>query len=364
MGAARGVAAQADTPSLGVPFRIEQDETGRDDARAPIQGAEGDRAQDARHGKGGLMRARLRNIRWEAEGVNSYCLEPPPGEHFPAFEAGAHIDVQLAAGLARSYSLVNDPIERDRYEIAVQHAMDSRGGSRHIHEIWRVGQILEISAPKNNFPLEEAAAHTVMIAGGIGVTPMLSMIARLERLGRSWALHYVCSSQARAAYVDRVSSYESAEVAFRNDPGAVRLDMQAIIAGASLDTHLYCCGPLGMLETFEALTASRPAGFVHREYFSADTVVATEGGYRLDLQRSGKTVLVQPGETMLDALLAAGVNVGFACAEGVCGTCEVRVLEGIPDHRDQFLTEDEKAKNNAVMVCCSGSKTATLVLDL
>ena len=137
------------------------------------------------------MRARLKNIRWEAEGINSYILEPVDGGLMPAFEPGAHVDVQLSPGLARSYSLVNDPAIRGYYEIAVHHAIDSRGGSRHIHEQWRVGQILDISDPKNNFPMVEDASHTVMIAGGIGITPMLPMIARLEKLGRSWELHYL-----------------------------------------------------------------------------------------------------------------------------------------------------------------------------
>lgn len=310
------------------------------------------------------MKVRIKKIEWEAEGINSYFLTPLAGETLPPFEPGAHIDVVLKPGLTRSYSLVNSPKDCDQYEIAVHHAIDGRGGSRHIHEVWRVGEIIEISEPKNNFPMVEDADHTVLIAGGIGVTPMLPMIARLEELGRSWELHYVAAAPERAAYVDRISSYPQAEVAFDGVAGGQMLDLSAISAAAPDNAHLYCCGPAGMLDAFVALNKGRPSSNVHIEYFSAETEVATDGGYSLELTRSGKTVQVGEGETMLDALLAAGVDIGFACSEGVCGTCQVKVLSGVPDHRDHFLTDEEKAANSAVMVCCSGSNSAKLVLDI
>jgi vanillate O-demethylase ferredoxin subunit len=311
-----------------------------------------------------LMKARIRAIRWEAEGINAYLLEPLAGELFPTFTAGAHINVQLAPGLSRSYSLANDPAERNRYEIAVQHALAGRGGSRHIHENWRVGQVVEISEPRNNFPLNENASRTILIAGGIGITPMLSMIARLEALGRPWELHYVARRRELAGYIDLVDRYLPVEVVFDGEPGGQSLDMQGIIASAPPDAHIYCCGPSGMLKTFEVMTASRPPGTAHVEYFSADAEIASDGGYVIELRRSGKTVEVQAGETMLDALLSAGVEVGFACSEGVCGSCRVGVLDGVPDHRDYFLTSEEKTANRSVMVCCSGSRTPKLVLDL
>lgn len=310
------------------------------------------------------MRAFIRAIRWEAEGINSYILEPVGGGLFPAFDPGAHIDVQLKPGLSRSYSLVNDPAIRSYYEIAVHHAIDGRGGSRHIHQEWRVGETVEISEPKNNFPMVEDAPHTVLIAGGIGVTPMLAMIARLDKLGRSWELHYVAASPERAAYVDRLANRKEVRIAYDGVSGGQRLDLVEICAAAPADAHLYCCGPSGMLDAFIATNAARPKSHAHIEHFSADTELATEGGYTLELARSGKMVAVAEGETMLDALLAAGVDVGFACAEGVCGTCEVKVLEGVPDHRDHFLSDAEKAANRSIMVCCSGSKTASLVLDI
>jgi vanillate O-demethylase ferredoxin subunit len=310
------------------------------------------------------MQARIRAIRWEAEDILAFTLEPIAGGLMPQFGPGAHIDVTLAPGLIRSYSLVNDPALRGSYEIAVHQSPTSRGGSSHIHQAWRAGQIVDISEPKNNFPMVEDASHTVLIAGGIGITPMLPMIARLNRLGRAWELHYVAASPDRAAYVEHLEAHDGVVIAFDGVPGGQRLDLKAICDAAPADAHLYCCGPSGMLDAFVAINADRPKDHVHIEYFSADTDAATEGGYTLELARSGKTVVVEEGETMLDALLTAGADVSFACAEGVCGTCEVKVLDGIPDHRDHFLSDADKAANRSIMVCCSGAKSSKLVLDL
>lgn len=310
------------------------------------------------------MQVRLKAIRWEAEDILSFILEPLGGGLMLPFDPGAHIDVHLAPGLTRSYSLVNDPAVRGHYEIAVHLSPTSRGGSRHIHERWRAGDIIEISAPKNNFPMVEDAVHTVLIAGGIGVTPMLPMIARLSRLKRSWELHYVAATPERAAYVQHLEGYDGVTVAFDGVPGGQRLDLKAISDAAPEGAHLYCCGPTGMLDAFVAVNAGKPKDHVHIEYFSAETEVATEGGYTLELARSGKTIEVVEGETMLDALLAAGVDIGFACGEGVCGTCEVKILEGIADHRDHFLSDEDKAANTSIMVCCSGVKSPRMVLDI
>ena len=310
------------------------------------------------------MRVRLRSTRWEAEGICSYVLEPLSGEHLPPFTAGAHLDVALGDGLSRSYSLCNDPAERDRYELGVQLAPDSRGGSRHVHRAWRAGDVLDISAPRTDFPLAEDAAATVLIAGGIGITPMLSMIARLEALGRVWTLHYVARNRGVAGFLDRLAHFPQAHVTFDQEAGGASLDLAAIVAAAPAAAHLYCCGPAGMLRAFAALTAGRPAGHAHVEYFTATEAPATAGGYELELRRSGRRVPVAPGQRMLEALLAAGVNISYSCSEGICGTCETRVLAGTPDHRDDYLTDAEKAANGSVMPCCSGALSPVLVLDL
>jgi vanillate O-demethylase ferredoxin subunit len=312
----------------------------------------------------GHLQVRIRNIHLEGERINSYVLEPLPGERLPPFEPGAHIDVMIAPGLIRSYSLASNPDEQRFYEIAVHHTSDSRGGSRLIHGTWRVGDIIEIAGIKNNFPLVEDAAETVLIAGGIGVTPMLPMIARLQKLGRRWRLHYVAASPERAAYVERLSGFPHVTVSFDGVEGGRRLDLKSICETAADNAHLYCCGPTGMLDAFVECTRSRPSGHAHIEYFAAETEFAKDGGYTVELARTGRELAVNKGETILDSLLAAGIDVGFACAEGVCGSCQVGVLDGIPDHRDHFLTDQEKEANKVIMVCCSGSRSRTLVLDL
>lgn len=309
------------------------------------------------------MQARIRSVRWEADHILGFRLEPLRGARFPAFTAGAHVEVTLQPDLKRSYSLLNDPSDQDGYEIGVQLDPESRGGSQHIHEHWRPGQVIEVSEPRNLFPLKEDARHSILIAGGIGVTPMLAMMARLEALGRSWEMHYAVRSRNRAAFLERLEGRDNVFITIDDEPDTPRLDLPRLIASVPAESHVYCCGPGGMLNAFREHAG--PLGErMHFEYFSADTNVAVEGGYTLQLRRSARVIPVAAGETMLDALLAAGVEVGFACYEGVCGSCRVQVVEGVPDHRDHFLTQDEKDANNAVMACCSGARTPSLTLDL
>jgi ferredoxin-NADP reductase len=309
------------------------------------------------------MLARIRTIRWEADHVLGFRLEPLRGAHFPAFTAGAHVEVTLRPGLKRSYSLLNDPAEQDVYEIGVQLDPESRGGSQHIHEHWRPGQVIELSEPRNLFPLKEDARHSILIAGGIGVTPVLSMMARLESLGRSWEMHYAVRSRNRAAFLERLERRPNVQVTIGDELDTPRLDLKALIACAPADSHVYCCGPGRMLTAFREHGGALGER-MHFEYFSADAEIACDGGYTLALKRSGRAIEVAVGETMLDALLGAGVDVGFACFEGVCGSCRVSVIEGVPDHRDQFLTQAEKDANDTVMACCSGARTPSLTLDL
>ena len=309
------------------------------------------------------MQLRIRSARWEADHILGFRFEPLRGEKLPAFSAGSHIEVTLQPGLKRSYSLLNDPSEADVYEIGVQLDPESRGGSQHIHEHWRPGQVVEVSEPRNLFPLNEEASHSILIAGGIGITPMLSMMERLKRLGRSWELRYAVRSRNRAAFLERLEGLDNVQVTIDDEPSTPRLDLQGLIGSAPAAAHVYCCGPSGMLTAFRE--HGGPLGErMHFEYFASDAKAATDGGYRLQLQRSGKVIEVAAGETMLDALLGAGLDVGFACFEGVCGSCRVPVIDGVPDHRDQFLTQAEKDANTAVMACCSGACTATLTLDL
>lgn len=310
------------------------------------------------------MKARLKQIRLEAEGVHSYRFVPLSGETFPPFEAGAHVNVTLGDGITRSYSLLNDPADPSYYEIAVHLSPTSKGGSKYIHEHWHVGLVVEMTEPSNNFPLEEGAEHTVMIAGGIGITPLLSMIDRLDAIGKPWELHYVAQSPERAAFVEQLTGRDNVHVQFDGIEGGEPLDLKGIVEAAPKQAHLYCCGPQGMLDAYKGFAEGRPKGHVHLEYFTADTQIATEGGFIVELAKSGQTFEIKEGERILDVLLDNGVDVVFACSEGTCGTCETRVIEGEPDHRDFFLTDDEKESGEMMMVCCSGCKSDKLVLDL
>ena len=316
-----------------------------------------------------LMQVRIKRISYEAENINSYELVDPAGGDLVPFTAGSHVDLHLSNGMIRSYSLVNDQSERRRYVVAVNNDAASRGGSRFIHETLRAGDVITISHPRNNFALQENATRSVLIAGGIGITPLLSMICRLEVLGRSWELFYAARTRVAAAFLDELNALRSGSranlhVNFDEGEPSRMLDLSAIVKSAPTEAHLYCCGPVAMLEAFEVATVDRPAEQVHVEYFKVKEKPASEGGFEVRLARSHRTIAVEAGKTILNALLDAGIAVNYACTEGVCGTCETRVIEGIPDHRDLFLGKEEQSANKTMMICCSGSKSSTLVLDL
>lgn len=315
------------------------------------------------------MQLTIRSIAIPAEDIVALELEAPDGAALPPFTAGAHIDLRLAPGLVRSYSLLNDPAERTRYVVAVNRDPASRGGSRHVHEALRAGQTIDVSEPRNQFPLVEDAPLVVLVAGGIGITPLLAMIRRLAALNRPWRLFYSARSRARCAYVDAIlalaeRSQGTVELHIVDECNGRLPDMAAIVAGVPQEAHLYCCGPAAMLQAFELATATRPAGHAHVEYFLAQQAASLAGGYDVVLQRVRRTVRVEAGSSILDALLAGGIDVPHACKEGVCGACQTRVLEGTPDHRDAYLSPREKSRGDTIMLCCSGCSSGTLVLDL
>lgn len=316
-----------------------------------------------------VVSVRVKRISYEAERVNSYELVPPDGRELEPFTAGSHIDLHLPSKMIRSYSLLNDQRERHRYVIAVNKDAASRGGSSFLHDQVRVGDILTVSAPKNNFPLHEDAESSVLIAGGIGITPLLSMIRRLEFLGRRWDLFYAAKSRNAAAFLGEIgglrpNAHLNLHVDVDDERSGRMFDLASVVKQASPEAHLYCCGPVPMLEAFEAITADRPADNVHVEYFQAREAPVLDGGFEVKLAKSNRIIAVEAGKTILNAILDAGITPNYACSEGVCGTCETRVLEGVPDHRDQFLSQDEQASNKTIMICCSGSRSRTLVLDL
>lgn len=316
-----------------------------------------------------LLYVTIAQVRQEATDVLSFELRPRPGTELPRFTAGAHIDVHLPELQVRSYSLLNDESERNCYVIAVRKEANGRGGSRYMHEQLAQGCELTISPPKNNFPLIADAPHVVFISGGIGITPIWSMIQRLHRLGRSWELHYCARSIASAPFYNELRVFEAADsgrVRFHFDDGALNkmMDVVSVVRRARADAHLYCCGPLGMMNAFRDATAQWPSDQVHTEYFSAGLTEKATGAFEVELARSGKTIVVGPGKSILDAVVEVGIDAPHSCKEGVCGSCETRVISGAPDHRDLVLTAAERASGQTMMICCSGCIGSKLVLDL
>lgn len=306
-----------------------------------------------------------------ADGICSFDLVAADGTALPAFSAGAHIDVTLPGGLMRQYSLCNAPGETHGYQIAVLRDNASRGGSAAMHEAVHEGQALTISAPRNHFPLVPGATKSLLLAGGIGITPLLSMAERLAHDGATFELHYAARSRTKAAFVERLvgAPYAANVTLHFSDEGAEqRLDLPVLLATPQPGTHLYVCGPQRFMDAVlaEARAQGWPEAQLHWERFSNDAAGPRDSdeAFEVELATSGRVVVVPRGETIVQALAAAGVYVMTSCEQGVCGTCLTRVVSGTPDHRDAYLTPEEQAANDQLLLCCSRAKTARLVLEL
>lgn len=316
------------------------------------------------------MTLRVARRRVEAEGIVSFELANPDGRDLPAFSAGAHIDVHAPSGQVRQYSLCNAPDERSRYQIAVLRDAQSRGGSASIHDAVQEGDELRVSIPRNHFPLAQGGAKHLLLAGGIGVTPLLSMAQQLERAGEDFELHYCARSRSRAAFVERLANaHWAARVRYHFDDEheRQRLQLDSLMKAASPHTHLYVCGPQGFMNA--VLAAARANGWpedrLHYEFFCAPAVdTSSDAAFEVCIASTGQTVRVPADRTVTQALADAGVEVPVSCEQGICGTCVTRVLDGEPDHRDLFLSPDEQARNDRFLPCCSRSKSKRLVLDL
>ncbi len=313
------------------------------------------------------LQARVHALRCEADDIISLELHPIGAENFPPFEAGAHIDLHLPNGMLRSYSLANSPSERHRYLLGVLKEAGGRGGSRQVHDL-RIGTQLAISAPRNNFPLHELASHSLLVAGGIGITPILSMARRLKELGRSAELLYLARSRRSAAFVEEVQALGLPVTWHFDDQAGGPPDLAAMLRqrGPQGDTHYYACGPGPMLRAFEE-TCDALNYTWHLERFAPVEIApsaAPQRPYTVDLRKSGKRFEVAPGGSLRQSLIEHAIAVPFSCCEGVCGSCETKVLEGEPEHRDSVLTKAERESNKAMMVCVSGCKSEKLVLDL
>lgn len=304
----------------------------------------------------------------QGHGVLVLDLASAEGEPLPPFEAGAHVDVHLGEGLVRQYSLAGTPADRSVYRLGILKDPKSRGGSIAAHERLQEGTEIRIGVPRNHFPLEMEAAHTVLVGGGIGITPMIAMAHALADAGKSFELHYCGRTRASCAFLEELASGVFADRVHPHfDDGAdeQRLALDGVLGKAAPGTHVYVCGPSGFMDWVigEARRLGLPEAQIHKEYFQVE---ADTSGSAFDVvaKKSGKTVRVEEGRSIVEALATIGIKVQVSCEQGVCGTCLCNVLEGVPDHRDIFLTDEEKADNDQMLLCCSRAKSDTLVLDI
>ncbi len=314
------------------------------------------------------LQAKVARIVEEAHLIRSFELRAIDGGELPAFTAGAHVEVQLPGDMIRSYSLCNDPAERHRYVVAVLREEGGRGGSTYLHDEVREGDVLTIAAPRNHFALagREARFH-LLLAGGIGVTPMIAMIAELERKGARWQLHYCTRNESRTAFRDALAPHvTSGKVIIHHDDGdpARGLDIKALLSSFEIGTHLYYCGPHGFMRACAEGLDPWPPHAVHREFFTGaglQTDTTGDTPFEIKLRSTGKVLEVPADKSIVDVLRAEGCAVETDCKEGYCGTCITRYLAGAPEHRDTVLSEKER--RTYVMVCCARSK-GLLELDL
>lgn len=302
-----------------------------------------------------------------ATDIVTLTLAAEDGGVLPSYEAGAHIDIKMGEGLVRQYSLCGLPEDQGQYRLGVLRDPNSRGGSVHVHDALKVGSRVRISEPRNLFPLNADSSHSILLAGGIGVTPIMAMAYDLKTQERTFEMHYTARELSRAAFVPEMQSAfgDHLTVYADDEQGASRLDVPQVLAAAKTSDHIYCCGPSGFIDyvVAQAKAAGWPDSHVHVERFSGGDV-DTAGAFQLVAQKSGLTIDVPEGTTILQALLDAGIDTPYSCETGVCGTCVCKVVEGTPEHQDSYLTDEQKTSNNKIAICCSRSKSERLVLDI
>ena len=313
----------------------------------------------------------VRNVVTEAQDVVRLVLGSADGSALPTFEAGAHIDVHLPSGLIRQYSLCRLQVDAQYYEIAVLKDPQSRGGSAEIHQL-KIGDAVSISAPKNHFSLVDNKRKSLLVAGGIGVTPMLPMAQQLQKMGRPFEFHYCAKSPVTAAFssaLNDASFSTNMHFHYSQVPGSGRMDVVNVLSRHTFDSELYICGPAAFINDVlqQAKMLGWPEDRLHREFFSApalDEAITENSAFQVKVRSSGALYDVAADESVFEVLDRNGVFVAVSCESGVCGTCQTGLIEGIPDHRDVFLTDKEKAQGKWFMPCCSRSKSPILELDL
>ncbi|WP_207841963.1 PDR/VanB family oxidoreductase [Williamsia soli] len=308
---------------------------------------------------------RVHQKTWEADGVTSITFVDPTGASLPSWEPGAHIALHLPGGLIREYSLCSDPADTTQWTVAVLRAEQSRGGSTLVHDQLSVGAEIEIDGPRSAFALDADATEHVLVAGGVGITPIITMMRRLHSGGQPWRMLYAGRSRTSMAFADEVAAHEGHSTVHADDENGGLPDLVAMVGSATAGSVIYCCGPAALLD---AVAAVVPEGVSLRtERFAAPPAATPEGdesAFDVVLERSGTRIAVGPEESVLDALIEAGIDVASSCTEGICGTCEVGVVKGDVDHRDFLLSESEHAANATMFPCVSRCRSAELVLDL
>ncbi|MDH6280776.1 PDR/VanB family oxidoreductase [Prescottella agglutinans] len=324
------------------------------------------------HGRANLQfdgLARVVRRSEESQGVVSIELvSAEPDAELPVWEPGAHVDVTLDNGLVRQYSLSGDPGDRGVWRLGILREVDGRGGSKWIHDVLRSGDTIAVRGPRNNFPLVDSSRY-IFLAGGIGITPILPMIREAARRGADWSLHYGGRTRSTMAFLDELAALDggSGRVVVHPQDEEGILDLPGILGTPGEGTAVYCCGPVGLIDATERFSLSWQRGRLHVERFAASpSSVGSESNDAIEVvcDQSGVTLEVPPELSILEAVENAGLQVMSSCTEGICGSCETRVISGEPDHRDSLLTEEERESGETMLICVSRARTARLVLDL
>lgn len=308
--------------------------------------------------------ARIKDIRLEASGVKSFVIEAADGAELPLWSPGAHVDLALTPGVNRQYSLCGNPGDHRTARFAVLKELQSRGGSVMLHDRVKTGDVLEVAAVRNHFPIV-AAQQFRLVAGGIGITPLLAMACELDRQGMDWQLLYGGRTRGHMAFLDELEIFGD-KVHIRPQDEFGLLQIGEFLGPEEPGKVVYCCGPEPLIKAVEAYCAGWDESALQIERFHPKEQAphAPDSAFEVELRRSGKTVTVQAEQSIADALEGVGVVIPRSCNEGTCGTCITKIIDGIPDHRDSFLRPKQRDKNNVVMVCCSRSRSPRLVLDV
>ncbi|NUG23145.1 PDR/VanB family oxidoreductase [Acinetobacter lactucae] len=309
----------------------------------------------------------VKNRHVEGGNIAVMEFESATSTTLPKVEAGAHIDVHLPNGMVRQYSLCQNPNDEGKFRLGILRDPESRGGSVSAFDEIKDGMQIQVSEPKNLFPLLKAK-HSVLIGGGIGITPLITMAYQLANEGESFELHYCGANPENCAFVDEIKNGELAKYTtfhFKSEGASHRAFFESAIKDIDSESHIYTCGPVGFMDWVINLATTHdfPEQQIHKEYFQVETDTSGDS-FEVVAERSGKIIMVEAGETILQALAKEGIDIEMSCEQGVCGTCMCDVIEGEPDHRDVYFTDEEKASNEQILVCCSRSKTPRLVLDI